>query len=327
MRRRKFIALLGGTVAVWPRVARAQQPAMPVIGFLSSNRADAIPQFTAAFLEGLSAAGFVDGKNVVIEYHWADAHLERVPALTLDLVRRRVNVLFTSGGDVPILVAKGATTTIPIVFVTASDPVAMGFVASLNRPGGNITGVTFIAGELGPKRVELVRELVPKAAAIGLILNPDIPNAELDASEMQGAARRLGLQTHVLRASSDQDIGVALAKFAELKIDALLVIPDPSFQSRRDLFARLVTHHAIPTIYYSREYVAAGGLVSYGASFIGAFRQAGNYIGRVLRGAKPAEMPVEQPTKFELAINLKTAKALGLTVPHSLLTRADEVIE
>jgi putative ABC transport system substrate-binding protein len=300
---------------------------MPVIGFLSSNRADAIPQFTAAFLEGLSAAGFVDGKNVVIEYHWADAHLERVPALTLDLVRRRVNVLFTSGGDVPILVAKGATTTIPIVFVTASDPVAMGFVASLNRPGGNITGVTFIAGELGPKRVELVRELVPKAAAIGLILNPDIPNAELDASEMQGAARRLGLQTHVLRASSDQDIGVALAKFAELKIDALLVIPDPSFQSRRDLFARLATHHAIPTIYYSREYVAAGGLVSYGASFIGAFRQAGNYVGRVLRGAKPAEMPVEQPTKFELAINLKTAKALGLTVPHSLLTRADEVIK
>jgi putative tryptophan/tyrosine transport system substrate-binding protein len=327
MRRREFVALIGGAAVSWPLAASAQQQTMPVIGFLSSNRADGVPQFTAAFLEGLSATGFVDGKNVVIEYHWADAHLERVPALMLDLVRRRVNVLFTSGGDVPILVAKGATTTIPIVFITGSDPVAMGFVASLNRPGGNVTGVTFIAGELGPKRVELVHELLPKAAAVGLVLNPDIPNAELDAAEMQAAARRLGLRTNVLRATSDQDIEAAFAKFVELKIDALLVIPDSSFQSRRDLFARLAARHAIPTIYYSREYVAAGGLVSYGASFTGVFRQAGNYVGRVLRGAKPADMPVEQPTKFELAINLKTAKALGLTVPHSLLTRVDEVIE
>jgi putative ABC transport system substrate-binding protein len=326
MRRRDFIAVVGGAAA-WPLAVWAQQPAMPVIGFLSSNRADASPQFTAAFLEGLSAAGFVDGKNVVIEYHWADAHLERVPALALDLIRRRVDVLFASGGDVPILVAKGGTTTIPIVFTTASDPVAMGFVASLNRPGGNVTGVTSIAGELGPKRVELVHELLPKAAAVGLVLNPDIPNAELDAAEMQAAARRLGLQTHVVRASSDQEIETAFAKLVELKIDALLVVPDPSFQSRRDLFARLAARYAVPTIYYSREYVAAGGLVSYGASFTGGFRKAGNYVGRVLRGAKPADMPVEQPTKFELAINLKTAKALDLTVPHSLLTRADEVIE
>jgi putative tryptophan/tyrosine transport system substrate-binding protein len=327
MRRREFITFLGAAAATWPLAARAQQPAMPVIGFLSSNRADASPQFTAAFLEGLSAAGFVDGKNVVIEYHWADAHLARVPALTLDLIRRRVDVLFASGGDVPILVAKGGTTTIPIVFITASDPVAMGFVASLNRPGGNVTGVTSIAGELGPKRVELVHELLPKAADVGLVLNPDIPNAELDAAEMQAAARRLDLQTHVVRASSDQEIEAAFAKLVELKIDALLVVPDPSFQSRRDLFARLAARYAVPTIYYSREYVAAGGLVSYGASFTGAFRQAGNYVGRVLRGAKPADMPVWQPTKFELAINLKTAKALDLTVPHSLLTRADEVIE
>jgi putative ABC transport system substrate-binding protein len=326
MRRREFITLVGGAAA-WPLAASAQQPAMPVIGFLSSNRADASPQFTAAFLEGLSAAGFVDGKNVVIEYHWADAHLARVPALTLDLIRRRVDVLFASGGDVPILVAKGGTTTIPIVFITASDPVAMGFVASLNRPGGNVTGVTSIAGELGPKRVELVRELLPKAAAVGLVLNPDIPNAELDAAEMQAAARRVGLQTHLLRATSDQEIEAAFEKLVELKIDALLVIPDPSFQSRRDLFARLAARYAVPAIYYSREYVVAGGLVSYGASFTGAFRQAGNYVGRVLRGAKPADMPVWQPTKFELAINLKTAKALDLTVPHSLLTRADEVIE
>jgi putative tryptophan/tyrosine transport system substrate-binding protein len=300
---------------------------MPVLGFLSSNRAEALPQFKAAFLEGLSTAGFVDGKNLTIEYRWADAHLERVPALTLDLIRRRVNVLFTSGGDVPILVAKGATTTIPIVFITASDPVAMGFVASLNRPGGNVTGVTFIAGELGPKRVELVRELLPKAAVVGLVLDPNIPNAELDAAEMQTAARGLGFQTHILRATSDQEIEADFAKFAELKIDALLVIPDPSFQSRRDLFVRLAAHYAMPTIYYSREYVAAGGLVSYGASFTGTFRQAGNYVGRILRGAKPADLPVWQPTKFELAINLKTAKALGLTVPPSLLARADEVIE
>ena len=275
----------------------------------------------------LSAAGFVDGKNVAIEYRWANSRLERVPALALDLIRRRVDVLFASGGDVSILVAKGATTTIPIVFITASDPVAMSFVASLNRPGGNVTGVTFIAGELGPKRVELMRELLPKAAVVGLVLNPNVPNAELDATDMETAARGLGLKTHVLRAISDQEIEAAFAKFAELKIDALLVIPDPSFQSRRDLFVRLAARFAVPTIYYSREYVAAGGLVSYGASFTGAFRQAGNYVGRVLRGAKPTDMPVWQPTKFELAINLKTVKALGLAVPDKLLVAADEVIE
>jgi putative tryptophan/tyrosine transport system substrate-binding protein len=327
MKRREFITLLGGAAVTWPLAARAQQPAMPVIGFLSSNRADALPQFTAAFREGLSAAGFVDGKNVTIEYHWADAHLERVPALALDLIRRRVNVLFTSGGDVPILVAKGATATIPIVFTTGSDPVAMGFVASLNQPGGNVTGVTFIASELGPKRVELLHELLPKAAVVGLLLNPNVPNAEPDAADAQTAARGLGLQTHILRASSDQEIDAAFATLVELKTDALLVIPDPSFQSRRDQFARLATRHALPTVYYSREYVAAGGLVSYGASFTGTFRQAGNYVARILRGAKPADLPVVQPTKFELAINLKTAKALGLTVPPTLLARADEVIE
>jgi putative ABC transport system substrate-binding protein len=224
-------------------------------------------------------------------------------------------------------VAKGATTTIPIVFITASDPVAMGFVASLNRPGGNVTGVTFIAGELGPKRVELVRELVPKAAVVGLVFDPNIPNAEPDAAEMQAAAHRIGLQTHVMRATSVQEIEAAFAKLVEQKIDALLVIPDPFFQSQRDLFARLAERYAVPTIYYSREYVAAGGLISYGASFTGTFRQAGTYVGRVLRGAKPADLPVSQPTKLELAINLKTAKALGLIVPQSLLTRADEVIE
>src|SRR5215467_530429 len=220
MRRREFITLLGGAAAIWPLMVRAQQPALPVVGFLSSNSADSIPQFTAAFREGLSAAGFVEGKNVTIEYRWADAHLERVPALALDLIRRRVDVLFTSGGDVPVLVAKGATTTIPIVFMSTSDPVDMGFVASLNRPGGNVTGVTFIAGELGPKRVELVRELLPKAAVVGLVLNPNGPNAELDAADMETAARGLGLKTHALHAISDQEIEAAFAKCADLKIDA-----------------------------------------------------------------------------------------------------------
>ena len=326
MRRREFIALIG-SAAAWPVAVRAQQPTMPKIGFLSSNSADGIPQFTAAFREGLSTAGFIEGKNVTIEYRWADAHLERVPALALDLIRRRVDVLFTSGGDVPVLVAKGATTTIPIVFISTSDPVDMGFVASLNRPGGNVTGVTFIAGELGPKRVELVRELLPKAAVVGFVLNPNIPTAAFNAADMETAARGLGLKTHVLHAISDQEIDAAFAKFVELKIDALLVLPDASFQSRRDQFARLAAHYALPTIYYSREYVAAGGLVSYGANFRVGFRQAGNYVGRILRGAKPADLPVEQPTKLELAINLKTAKALGLSVPPSLLARADEVIE
>ena len=269
----------------------------------------------------------MDGKNVAIEYRWADGHLERVPALALDLIRRRVNVIFASGGDVSTLVVKGATATIPIVFTSASDPVAMGFVASLNRPGGNVTGVTIIASQLGPKRVELLHELLPKAGVVGLVLNPNVPNAELDAAEMQVAARSLRLQTHILHASSDQEIDTAFAKLVELKIDALLVVPDPSFQSRRDQFVQLAARYAMPTIYYSREYVAAGGLLSYGASFTGMFRQAGNYVGRILGGAKPADLPVVQPAKFELAINLKTAKALGLTVPPALLTRADEVIE
>jgi putative tryptophan/tyrosine transport system substrate-binding protein len=327
MQRREFITLIGGAAAVWPFAARAQQPTMPVIGFLSANRADALPQFTAAFREGLSAAGLVEGKDVAIEYRWADAHLERVPALALDLIRRRVNVIFAGGGDVPILVVKGATATIPIVFTTGSDPVAMGLVASLNRPGGNVTGVTVILSQLGPKRVELLHELLPKAGVVGFLLNPNIPNAEPDTADAQGAARGLGLQTHILRATSDQEIDAAFATLVELKADALLVIPDPSFQSRRDQFVRLAARYAVPTIYYSREYVAAGGLLSYGASFTVMYRQAGNYVGRILGGAKPADLPVMQPTKFELAINLKTAKVLGLTIPPTLLVRADEVIE
>ena len=326
MRRREFITFLGGAAA-WPLAAHAQQPPMPVIGFLSANAADANPQFTAAFRDGLAAVGFVEGKDVAIEYRWADAHLERVPALALDLIRRRVNVIFTGGGDVPVLVTKGATATIPIVFSTASDPVAMGFVASLNRPGGNVTGVTNIVSQLGPKRVELLHELLPKAGVVGLLLNPNSPNAEPQVADAQTAARGLGLQTHILPATSNEEIDAAFAKLVELKIDALLLIPDASFQSRRDQFVRLAARYMLPTIYYSSEYVAAGGLLSYGASFSGMYRQAGNYVGRILKGEKPADLPVTQPTKFELAINLKTAKALGLSVPPALLARADEVIE
>jgi putative ABC transport system substrate-binding protein len=326
MQRRKFIKLLGGAAGAWSLTAHAQQPTMPTVGFLSGQGADAFPQFPVAFRAGLSAAGFMEGKDVVIEYRWADGHLERVPALALDLIRRRVNVIFTAS-DVPTLVTKGATGTIPIVFFTANDPVDMSFVASLNRLGGNVTGVTFIANQLGPKRVEILHELLPKAGTVGLLFNPNNPSGEPNTAEAQAAARGLGLQTHILRASIEQEIDKAFATLVELKTDALLVIPDPYFQSQRDLFVRLAAHHALPTIYYSREYVASGGLLSYGASFTEMFRQAGNYVGRILGGAKPADLPVIQPTKFELAINLTTAKTLRLTVPPSLLARADELIE
>jgi putative tryptophan/tyrosine transport system substrate-binding protein len=327
MQRRAFITLLGGAAAAWPFAVRAQQPSLTVIGFLSANRADAVPKFTAAFREGLAAAGFVEGKDVAIEYRWADNHLERVPALALDLIRRRVNVIFTGGGDVPCLVVKGASAVIPIVFTSGSDPVAMGLVASMNRPGGNVTGVTVIASQLGPKRVELLHELLPKAGVVSFLLNPNNPNAEPERANAETAARALGLQIQILPASSDEEIDTAFAKSVELKTGALLLIPDASFQNRRDQFVQLAARYAVPTIYYSREYVEAGGLMSYGASFTGMYRQAGNYVGRILSGAKPADLPIEQPTKFELVINLKTAKALGLTVPPTLLARADEVIE
>lgn len=275
---------------------------------------------------GTIRGGFVEGKDVVIEYRWAESYLERVPALALDLVRRRVNVILAHGA-VPTLVAKGATATIPIVFTSAFDPVAMGYVASLNRPGANVTGVTLIASQLGPKRVELLRELVPKAGVVGLLFNPNNPNTEPDWADAQTAARGLGLQVHTLGASTDQEIEKVFATLAELKADALLVLPDVSFLSRREQLVRLAANSKVPTIYYSREYVAAGGLLSYGASLSGMFRQAGNYVGRILGGAIPADLPVAQPTKFELVINLKTAKTLGLSIPATLIARADEVIE
>jgi putative ABC transport system substrate-binding protein len=307
--------------------ARAQQRTMPVIGFLSANRTDAFPNYIAAFHEGLAEGGFVEGKNVAIEFRFAEQRLERVPALAMDLVRRKVAVILTTGGDVPAMVAKGVTSTIPIVFLTGFDPVKSGLVASLNRPGGNLTGATVIAGQLVAKRLELLRELVPAARIVGVLANPNNPNADGDTAEAQTAGRALGQEIHVLLAEREQEVDAAFTTLAFLKADALVLDADPLFANLRGKIIALVERRALPTVYYSREYADAGGLISYGASFTGLYRQGGIYVGRILKGAKPAELPVVQPTKFDLIINRKTAKALGLEVPAMLLARADEVIE
>jgi putative tryptophan/tyrosine transport system substrate-binding protein len=327
MKRREFISLLGGAAAAWPLAARAQQAAMPVIGFLSTNRSAAVPHFTAAFREGLAEAGFIDGKNVAIEFRFAEQHLERVPALAVGLVRRHVAVIFTAGGNVTAMVAKGATSTIPIVFVTGVDPVTAGLVASLNRPGGNLTGATVIASQLATKHLELLRDLVPMARVVAVLANPNNPNAENDVADAQTAGRALGQEIHVLPVASEQEVEAAFTTLAQLKADALVLDPDPLFTNLRSKIVALVERRALPAIYYDRHYVDAGGLISYGASFTGLYRQGGIYVGRILKGAMPAELPVVQPTKFELVINLKTAKALGLEVPPTLLARANEVIE
>jgi putative ABC transport system substrate-binding protein len=326
-RRREFITLLGGAAAAWPLAARAQQTAMPVIGFLSANRSDAFPNYIAAFHEGLAEGGFVEGKNVAIEFRFTEQRLERVPALAMDLVRRKVAVILTTGGDVPAMVAKGVTSTIPIVFLTGFDPVKSGLVASLNRPGGNLTGATVIAGQLVAKRLELLRELVPAARIVGVLANPNNPNADGDTAEAQRAGRALGQEIHVLLAEREQEVDAAFTTVALLKADALVLDADPLFANLRGKIIALVERRALPTVYYSREYADAGGLISYGASFTGLYRQGGICVGRILKGAKPAELPVVQPTKFDLSINRKTAKALGLDVPPTLLARADEVIE
>src|ERR1035437_3353069 len=323
MQRREFIALLGGVAAAWPLAARAQQPAMPVVGFLSANARDASELFTVAFREGLADAGFIEGKNVTIEYRFAEGHLDRVPALTLDLVRRQVAVIFTGGGDVPSLVAKGATANIPIVFATGYDPVKLGLVPSLNRPGGNVTG----AGQLGAKRIELLREVMPKVAVVPILVNPNNVNAAPDISDVQAAAAVMGIQVRVLNACSEQEIDAVFESVAQSKAGVLLVNPDPLFLEHRHQLVALAARYRIPTVYYAREYAVAGGLMAYGASFTGMYRQGGGYVGRILKGAKPSDLPVMQPTKFEFVINLKTAKALGLEVSPTLLARADEVIE
>jgi putative ABC transport system substrate-binding protein len=327
IRRREFISLLGGAAAAWPLAVRAQRPAMPVIGYLSSTSSGPYAPFVAAFQEGLKETGFVAGQNVTIEYRWAEGQFDRLPELAAELVRRQVVIIAVGGGGVTALAAKDATPTIPIVFAFGSDPVKLGLVASLNRPGGNITGVSYLAVELGPKRLELLREILPKAAAIGFLMNPGSPNTTFDLPDMEAAARTLGQQLIIANASNDLEIGIAFEALMQQRADALVIQADPFLFSRRTHLAALALRDKIPTIYIERDFAADGGLLSYGTDFVDANRQAGIYAGRILKGEKPADLPVLQPTRFQLVINLKTAKALGLTIPPGVLARADEVIE
>jgi putative ABC transport system substrate-binding protein len=325
MKRRTVVGALAGTAA-WPLAARAQQPAMPVIGFLDSSSADEYAPFLAAFRNGLNEAGFVEGHNVTIEYRWADGRYDRLPALAEELVRAPVAVLIATGITAAIA-AKAATSTIPIVFNTGGDPVRFGLVASLSRPGGNITGVASLGKVLIAKRFELMRELAPKADAIAFLVNPNNAVAELDTSDALAAAAALGQKLIVLKAASESDIDMAFTAIAQQRAAGLLTQLDPFLQSRRDQLVALTARYAVPAIYDRRDFAAAGGLMSYGTSLSDALRLVGNYTGRLLKGEKPLDMPVQQPVKFELVINLKTAKALGIEIPPVLLARADEVIE
>ena len=324
MRRRDLMLLLGGAMAA-ARALRAEQKAMPVIGYLGSAGPSA--HYAAAFHQGLSETGYVVGQNVTIEYRWAENRDDRLPALAADLVGRKVDLIVASGSLLCALAAKSATSTIPIVFPAISDPVAAGLVASLARPGGNITGSSPFQFELMPKRLELLTELVPQARVIGLLVNPNDPRAEGLIRDMQEAARTKGVQLPILKASTEGEIDAAFTTLVQLPAGALVVSADPLFSSRREQLVALASRHAVPAISPWRELAAAGGLISYGASIAGLVRQAGIYAGRILKGEMPADLPVQQPTTFELVINLKTAKALGLTVPQTILGRADEVIE
>jgi len=327
MRRREFITLLGGAAATWPLTAHAQQAAMPVVGMLNGQSADSYSHLTAAFLLGLKDVGFVEGQNVLIEYRWAEGHDERLPAMAIELVNRQVAALVTGGSIWSTISAKAATSTIPIVFTTGSDPVKLGFVTSLNRPGGNVTGVSFLAAQLIAKRVELASQLVIKGAAIGLLGRPSEPRYAADRKEFEAAAAALGRKALFIDVAGARDFDAAFAAAARQHIGVLMMHNDPFFNSHRNELIALAARYAVPTVYELREFVTSGGLMSYGTSITGAYRQAGAYIGRTLKGEKAGDLPVVQSTRFELVINLKTAKALGLTVPPSLLATADEVIE
>jgi len=327
MIRREFITLLGGAAAAWPLTARAQQAAMPVIGYLSSASPDRDAGRLRALRQGLSETGFIESRNVVIKYRWADEQHDRLPALAADLVHQQVAVIAQAGHVLGVFAAKAATTTIPIVFVTGVDPVGLGLVASLSRPGVNLTGVTTLGIELEPKRLELLHELIPAARTVGALVNRMHPIAEAQSSELQAAARGLGLKLQILDASTERDFDAVFARLVELQADGLVIATDGLFISQSEHLARLAVRHAMPAIFQLRTFAAAGGLMSYGGDFAEMYRQSGVYVGRILKGEKPVDLPVQQVTRVELVLNLKTAKALGLEVPPTLLARADEVIE
>jgi putative ABC transport system substrate-binding protein len=327
VRRREFITLVGGSAAAWPLAVGAQQSALPVVGYLSARSPAEAASVLAAFRQGLGESGYFEGKNVTIEYRWAEGHYDRLPVLAEELVRRGVAVIAATGGEPSPLAAKAATATLPIVFTIGGDPVAIGLVASLSRPGGNLTGTTIMAVDMVPKRLDFTCQLVPNATAIAMLINPNFPMALAEARGVQDAARTLGVQINVLNASSESEIDAAFANLIEQKVGALMVGTDPLLLGQRDQLARLAARHAIPTMYFLREFVQAGGLMSYGPDIRRGYRQAGVYTGYILKGTKPADLPVLLPTSFLLSVNLKTAKALGLTLPPTLLALADEVIE
>ena len=327
MKRREFITLLGGAAGTWPLAAHAQQTAIPVIGFLNPTSPEGYPQVIAAFRQGLKEAGYVEGQNVTIEYRWAEGRIDRLPALAAELARHQVNVIVATGGDSSALAAKAATGTIRIVFNSASDPVRIGLVDSLSRPGGNMTGVSRISTELLPKRLELLAEAVPKVEVIAFLVNPNNRTVEPRIRDVEVAAQSLGRKIHLLKAGTEREIDATFAGLAYTKAGALLILNDSFFNARSTQLGALSARHGVPAIYQNREFVAAGGLMSYGASLAAAYHMMGIYAGRVLKGEQPANLPVQQQAKVELIVNLKAAKALGLTVPLPLLGRADEVIE
>jgi putative ABC transport system substrate-binding protein len=327
MRRREFIGLLGSAAAAWPLSGHAQQLETPIIGFMSGRSPEDSVHLVAAFRQGLGEAGFVEGQNVVIEYRWALGHYDRLPALAADLVSRRVAVLAALGGDVSALAGKQATSTIPIVAGMGGDPIRSGLVESMSRPGGNVTGYTVLTSEMEPKRLGMLRDLVPGAAVIGVLLNPNFPPSAGQLQALEAAAQKTGQNIFISKASNDTELSAGLASFLQQKVGALLVCADPYFDTQRDKLIAFAAQNRLPTMYHFREFAVAGGLISYGPSITDAYRQAGIYAGRILKGAKPADLPFVQPTKFEFVINLKTAKALGLTIPAGLISFADEVIE